>query len=191
MDEQSPKQNPEQKPQPTLGRRLQLLPLSMLLVGALLGTAVGYFIRQPEVDALRQTVGPRPSTQTGFTYTAPAPKTPAEQHDTDRVIDINTVATQLEVYYNDNGGYPVLAGGLDNDQWVRSNLKGMDLGAMRAPGATKNSLQDTGTPDSSHYGYKTFQADNTTPCSAAPCPKFALYYYSETDNKVKVKYSLN
>lgn len=62
----------------------------------------------------------------------------ARARDTERRTDINSVATQLEVYYNDKGGYPA-AGDLANataataQAWISGNLKGADADAFKDP----------------------------------------------------------
>jgi prepilin-type N-terminal cleavage/methylation domain-containing protein len=44
--------------------------------------------------------------------------------DTKRRTDVNAQASQLEVYYTDNGGYPVFTGQVNTDSWLTANLKG-------------------------------------------------------------------
>lgn len=108
--------------------------------------------------------------------------------DTERQTDVNSIATQLEVYYNDNAGYPLLAG------VTTTNLKGLDEGALRAPGQNASSLTATATPTKDQYGYQTFAADGTTACATAPCPKFRLHYLKEDQTGTPVvttKTSLN
>lgn len=105
--------------------------------------------------------------------------------DTQRQTDVNAIATQLEVYYNDNAGYPVMA------EVTTTNLKGLDAGALAAPGQTTSSLANTATPTKDQYGYQTFAADGTTACATAPCAKFKLHYRKEDDNSVVTKDSLN
>jgi prepilin-type N-terminal cleavage/methylation domain-containing protein len=111
--------------------------------------------------------------------------------DTERQTDINSIATQLEVYYNDNSGYPVLTGQLNTDSWATANLKGIDLNALRAPGAAANTMTGTATPTKDQYGYLTYASDGTTACTTAPCAKFKLYWYKEDTNAVQEKDSLN
>ena len=105
--------------------------------------------------------------------------------DTQRQTDVNSIATQLEVYYNDNSGYPLLA------DVTTTNLKGLDAGALTAPNQTTSSLTNTATPTKDQYGYQTFAADGTTACTTAPCEKFKLYYLKEDGNAVQTKNSLN
>lgn len=109
--------------------------------------------------------------------------------DTERQTDVNSIATQLEVYYNDNGGYPVLTGQLNSDTWAKTNLKGIDTNALHAPGSTANSM--AATADSTHYGYATFASDGTTACTTAPCAKFTLTWIKEDDGSTQTKNSLN
>ncbi|MBC7746515.1 prepilin-type N-terminal cleavage/methylation domain-containing protein [Pedobacter sp.] len=105
--------------------------------------------------------------------------------DTQRQTDLNSLATQLEVYYNDNAGYPLLAS-INN-----TTLKGLDSGATMAPGQTTSSMTATGAPTKDQYGYQTWAADGTTACATAPCAKFTLTYLRENDNTVQSKLSLN
>jgi prepilin-type N-terminal cleavage/methylation domain-containing protein len=60
--------------------------------------------------------------------------------DTKRRTDINSQASQLEVYYTDNGGYPTFRIRCNTDSWIQANLKGADLNAWRAPNQTANSM---------------------------------------------------
>jgi prepilin-type N-terminal cleavage/methylation domain-containing protein len=111
--------------------------------------------------------------------------------DTKRRTDVNAQASQLEVYYTDNGGYPVFTGGIDTDSWITTNLKGADLNAWRAPNQTANSMVNSATPTKDQYGYRPLQDDGTTACTTAPCAKFKLYWYSEKTAAVNTKDSLN
>lgn len=111
--------------------------------------------------------------------------------DTKRRTDVNAQAGQLEVYYTDHGGYPVFTGEINTDSWIQGNLKGADLNAWRAPNQSANSMVNSATPDKDHYGYVPLQDDGTTACTTEPCAKFKLYWYSEKDNVVNSKDSLN
>jgi prepilin-type N-terminal cleavage/methylation domain-containing protein len=128
--------------------------------------------------------------------------------DTQRRTDINSLATQLEVFYNDKGGYPLAA------DVTTANLKGLDAGALQAPGnptaqtspkslgaaATADTVAATGLNPASAtevYGYRPLQSDGTTACTtgtaAAPaCAKFILYWINEDGTvAVQSKSSLN
>jgi prepilin-type N-terminal cleavage/methylation domain-containing protein len=112
----------------------------------------------------------------------------ARARDTERRTDVNSVSTQLEVYYQDIGGYPLAV----TDTFVSASLKGASLEAFRAPGQTTNSTSDTATPTKDQYGYSPKQADGTTACTVAPCPKYVLRYKEENGaGAIKTKLSLN
>ena len=107
----------------------------------------------------------------------------ARARDTERQTDNNSIATQLEVYYNDNGHYPTVAN-LRDDTWVQANLKGLDLNALRAPGLAANNITNgTASANKDQYGYQAFQSNGTTACSAvdgSDCAKFTLTYTKES-----------
>ena len=112
--------------------------------------------------------------------------------DTKRKTDQNAMSTQLEVYYNDNGGYPIVTAQLNTDTWITTNLKGASLDAFRAPGQNSNTISSTATPTISQYGYTPLQSDGTTACTTAPCAKFTLYYKEEQGSgATRSKNSLN
>jgi prepilin-type N-terminal cleavage/methylation domain-containing protein len=111
--------------------------------------------------------------------------------DTKRRTDVNAQASQLEVYYTDNGGYPLFTGQINTDSWITSNLKGADLNAWRAPNQTTNSMVNSSSPTKDQYGYTPLQDDGTTACTTAPCAKYKLYWYSEKTAAVTTKDSLN
>lgn len=119
--------------------------------------------------------------------------------DTQRRTDVNSIATNLEVYYNDNGGYPLAA--------TVANLASIDPEALKAPNSTVTtvkSLSAAATADtnastglspastSEVYGFWPLQANGTTTCSTAPCAKFKLYWVNEDGTvAVQTKSSLN
>lgn len=163
-------------------RRRTVAVIGLCIVGILLGFALGYGIRQPEIDSLHHSADNPTPTQ------AAAPQT--DTLDFTRG-NINTIATQLEVFYNDQGAYPSLEGQLNNDAWATKNLHIMNLSILRPGSATVNAMQATNTPDSNHYGYKTFEEDGMTACTIALCPKFELYFRNPTSGAIEIKTSLN
>lgn len=104
--------------------------------------------------------------------------------DSDRQNDMTQLATQLEVYYNDNGHYPTIANLQDSaaSGWVKTNLKGLDLNALVVSGQTSNSITNTATPTTNQYGYQPYQSNGTTLCTAtdgSDCVKFKLFWQKE------------
>jgi prepilin-type N-terminal cleavage/methylation domain-containing protein len=115
----------------------------------------------------------------------------SRSRDTERKTDIVAISTQLELYYQDNGGYPVISGGIGLDTWIKSNMKGADPQAFWAPKQTTNSMSATGTPSINQYGYLVLDSDGVTTCAVSGCAKYRLYYMDEESGVVKLKNSLN
>ena len=96
----------------------------------------------------------------------------ARARDTERRTDVNAMATQLEVYYNDEGGYPTLAELQDDAAggFVETNLKGMDKEATKDP----NGNEVDGDGGTSSYDYVPAPAACTGATGATPCTSFTL-----------------
>ena len=108
--------------------------------------------------------------------------------DTERKTDVNSIATQLEAYYNleGEGRYPILA------DVTAANLEGIDEGALEAPGTDAYSVTAGETDTKDEYGYATFDSDGTTACTdAAGCAKYELSWYTEEEEEAVIKNSLN
>jgi prepilin-type N-terminal cleavage/methylation domain-containing protein len=117
--------------------------------------------------------------------------------DTERRTDVNAIATQLEVYYQDNGRYPdvgsVTIDGIAKDAWITANIKSASLDAFRAPGQTSNTIiPATGTQTKDNYMYTIKDAAGTV-CTTVGCAaKFSLSYKEENGaGVVKSRNSLN
>ena len=100
--------------------------------------------------------------------------------DTERVGDINALATQLEVYYNDKGAYPQWSQ-INDATKAKTAFPGLDVGAMNAPSnSAAFDLVATASANTSEYGYQAFQSDGTTACNTNDaCAKFTLTYQKE------------
>lgn len=110
----------------------------------------------------------------------------ARARDTERRTDINAIATQLEVYYNDNGGYPTAAQ-LEDDAasgWVETNLKGFDKTGLYDPRGNK--INASG----GSYAYTPAPASCTGATGATPCTSFSITATMEKQSNV-TKNSLN
>lgn len=97
----------------------------------------------------------------------------ARARDTERKTDINAIHTHLEVYYNDNGNYPVNAAAI-----TVANLPGLDAEALVDPnGGSIGDCADA--TDTAQYCYSVSPAacDN----SATACDGYTLRGYQETD----------
>jgi hypothetical protein len=110
--------------------------------------------------------------------------------DTTRRVYFNSIRTQLEAYYQDNAKYPTFAQ-LSSDKWIATNIKDVGLEIFRAPGINSNSLINAKTPTKDQFGYVPLLVDGKTPCLSNSCQKYEMFYYSERDNNIETKSSLN
>lgn len=85
---------------------------------------------------------------------------------TERETDIKAIHSQLESYYAQGAAsYPTLAN-LQDNSWVESNLRGIDLGALTAPGGSGNNIVGTGG-STANYLYE-------PTCDASGCSDYTL-----------------
>lgn len=108
--------------------------------------------------------------------------------DTERKTDLKAIASQLEVYYANNGQYPTQAN-LNSSSWLATNLKGLDKEALKDPSGKTYYLYSSSYKG--YYGYRPVASDGLT-CnnSTYPCVKFTLTATLENGTKYTVK-SLN
>lgn len=97
--------------------------------------------------------------------------------DTERQTDVTALATQLEVYYNDNGTYPAFSQ-IDTAAEAEAAFPGIDAGALEAPGQAF-SLQGTVSTNQNQYGYVASPVD-CLGTAASPCTGFVLSYTKES-----------
>lgn len=79
--------------------------------------------------------------------------------DTERQTDIKAIHGQVEAYFAQNGKYPTLAN-LNDDSWVGSNLKGLDLDALQDPKGSSNDLQGSAAANIYAYAVTPSGCDN-------------------------------
>ena len=119
----------------------------------------------------------------------------ARARDTERRTDINAIATQLEVYYNDKSGYPTPTD-LADTAWQTANLKGADAAAFVDPkgvmvngtGSSYAYNNDNGTASTS--GCVSPTADDGTANTGTACEHFSVTATMEKQSNV-TKNSLN
>jgi prepilin-type N-terminal cleavage/methylation domain-containing protein len=90
---------------------------------------------------------------------------------TERETDIKSIHGHLETFHADNGYYPGLTDQIDDDTWVQTNLKGLDVDALRAPKETANTMVGTGG-DTDNYVYAATGCTGTAP--AQECTGYTL-----------------
>lgn len=76
----------------------------------------------------------------------------AKARDTERKTDVNSVHSQLESYFAQNGKYPTLAN-VNDSTFRTTNLKGLDNEALRDPKGAAGAFTLAAATSSSAYGY--------------------------------------
>jgi len=113
----------------------------------------------------------------------------AKARDSERKTDIKTIAKILELYYIDNGFYPIYSNGsvgIGLAAWRSANLPSLRDEAITPPGTSSVTLVNSTTPTIGQYGYH-----NSGSCVGTQCPLFRLYWRSEVDNTIQTVLSLN
>ncbi len=106
----------------------------------------------------------------------------AKARNTERQTDIKAIASQLEAYYADKGGYPKYTQ-INDATKLKAVLKGLDEGAAKAPQGSAFDLKGVQSTVKTDYGYV------ATDCGSADtdlCQKFILSYFTEGDDAAVV-----
>jgi prepilin-type N-terminal cleavage/methylation domain-containing protein len=100
-----------------------------------------------------------------------------------RQTDIQSIQTQMEAFFSQNGYYPSLADmhgtadtGTTAQTWLKDNMKSLDKNALTDPSNPTNSDQLASTPAAKVYAYAVTQSDGTTSCETdhTTCAKYTL-----------------
>lgn len=99
----------------------------------------------------------------------------AKARNSKRQTDIQSIQTQLEAFFSQNGYYPSLTN-LNDSTWLNTNMKSLDQNALIDPSNPTNSKTLAGTPTAKQYSYKVTQSDGTTSCESddTTCAKYTL-----------------
>ena len=89
----------------------------------------------------------------------------AKARNSKRQTDIQSLQTQLEAFFSQNGYYPSL-----------TNMKSLDKNALIDPSNPTQSNQLVSTPTAKSYSYQVTQSDGTTSCESddTTCAKYTL-----------------
>lgn len=100
---------------------------------------------------------------------APSVATPvgSQADDSERRSEINAIYSQLEAYYAENGYYPTLQN-LNDDNWVKTNLRGLDLASFKDPTGSATDL--VAVPAKNVYSYAVSPAG----CQNESCTGYTL-----------------
>ena len=125
----------------------------------------------------------------------------AKGRDTERESDARSVVSQLEVYFNEQGTYPIASTMANTTASTIAGgsgiLKGLAADALVNPlassGATNSivAAAASGSPSTSVYWYQSYAANGSTVCSATPCPKFKFLYTKEQGGTTVTLNSIN
>jgi prepilin-type N-terminal cleavage/methylation domain-containing protein len=99
----------------------------------------------------------------------------AKARNSQRQTDIQSVQTQLEAFFSQNGYYPSLAD-MNNTTWLTTNMKSLDQEALSDPSAPNNSktLVNSDDPNKA-YGYVvTDSAGASCETTDTNCAKYTL-----------------
>lgn len=99
----------------------------------------------------------------------------AKARNSKRQTDIQSLQTQLEAFFSQNGYYPSLAN-LNDSTWLNDNMKSLDTNALIDPSNPTNSKTLLASPAAKSYSYNVKQSDGTTSCESddTTCAKYTL-----------------
>ena len=96
----------------------------------------------------------------------------AKARNSERQTDVNSLQTQLEAYFAQNGHYPSLTD-LNSGSWLSTNMKSLDAGALKDPQGSGSTL--AATPAAKVYAYAVSNSSSTS-CEAddTTCAQYTL-----------------
>lgn len=99
----------------------------------------------------------------------------AKARNSKRQTDIQSIQTQLEAFFSQNGYYPSL-GNMNDGSWLGSNMKSLDQNALIDPSNPTQSKTLVSSPAAKSYSYAVTQSDGTTSCESddTTCAKYTL-----------------
>lgn len=121
----------------------------------------------------------------------------ARARDTERRTDLNTIHTQLEVFYNDFGHYPdgsaaVTCGeGTDSCALDALTSRGLDAEALVDPNENAINIGANGNTDNEYYYDVTDATNGAGNCTAGQCTSYVLSTDLESEAETYTKSSLN
>lgn len=91
-----------------------------------------------------------------------------------RQTDLQSLQTQLEAFYSQNGYYPSRTN-MNDTAWLAANMKSLDQEALIDPSNTTNSKTLVAAPVARSYSYAVLNSSDTS-CEAAAdtCAKYTL-----------------
>lgn len=98
----------------------------------------------------------------------------AKARNSERQTDVQSVQTQIEAYFSQNGFYPSLTN-LNLDTFRSAEMKSLDIGALTDPSAPNSSSVVVAAPQAKAYSYAPLNSAGTT-CEAdqTTCSQYTL-----------------
>lgn len=105
----------------------------------------------------------------------------SKARDSRRVSDLKNISTALELYYNDQSSYPVVATGTTLGVSGSTNTLSSDNGFEgTASGITyMNNVPSNPSPGGTDYIYASLQEDGASACTTGSCPKYSITFTLE------------
>jgi len=85
----------------------------------------------------------------------------AKARNSKRQTDVQSVQTQVEAYFAQNGHYPSFAD-LSSSSWLTTNMKSMDQSALHDPSASGTGLTVSQTAGTNTYQYAPLNSGGTS-----------------------------
>jgi prepilin-type N-terminal cleavage/methylation domain-containing protein len=100
----------------------------------------------------------------------------AKARNSKRQTDVQSIQTQLEAFFSQNGYYPNL-GDMNDSTWLNTNMKSLDQNALIDPSNPTNSKTLADTPTDKQYSYQVTKSDGSS-CEGTgndtSCAKYTL-----------------
>lgn len=98
----------------------------------------------------------------------------AKARNSKRQTDIQSLQTQLEAFFSQNGYYPSL-GNLNDSSWLGTNMKSLDQNALIDPSNPTQSKTLVNGPVAKSYSYQvTDSSGNSCEADDTTCAKYTL-----------------
>ena len=119
----------------------------------------------------------------------------AKARNSKRQTDIQSVQTQLEAFFSQNGYYPSRTD-MNDSSWLGTNMKSLDQTALTDPSSPTQSKTLVSAPAAKSYAYQVTQSDGSTSCESddTTCAKYTLtatYEGTVNGNTTYVKSNLD
>ena len=98
----------------------------------------------------------------------------AKARNSKRQTDVQSIQTQVEAFFSQNGYYPSLAD-INSSSWLNTNMKSLDQNALIDPSNPTNSKTLASSPTAKQYSYQvTDSSGNSCESDDTTCAKYTL-----------------